>query len=187
MLAARTELLFIAAINHIYYCNSWRPTWSHSPTEVCCDWRYGYREDTFAKGHLYFMAEFTASARETDVPVCWELLWWQNLPASPSRLSPSKKAVTNSMKLLSTALLPVCAAGKESVAVCHREQVLFLCFGLKASSLVTRPQICSCHHLQAAVLAVQMGLPKILWPVKDICICWLLYLFVYWAWDFYLL
>lgn len=94
-LAARMKLLFIAAVNHIYCCNSWRPTWSHSPTEVCCDWRYGYREDTFGKGHLCFMTEFTASARETDVSVCWELLWWQELPASPSRLSPSNEAVTN--------------------------------------------------------------------------------------------
>lgn len=68
-LAARMKLLFIAAINHVYYCNSWRPTRSHNPAEDSCDWRYGYREDTFAKGHLYFMAEFTAWARETDVCV----------------------------------------------------------------------------------------------------------------------
>lgn len=33
-LAARMKLLFIAAINHIYCCNSWRPTRSHNPTEV---------------------------------------------------------------------------------------------------------------------------------------------------------
>lgn len=183
-LAARMKLLFIAAINHVYGCNSWRPTWSHNPTEVCCDWLYGYREDTFAKGHLYFMTEFTASARETDVAVCWELLWWQELPASPSRLSPSNEAVTNRMRPFSTALPPVRAVGKETVAVCHGEQVLFLSLGMKASSLVTRTQISSCHRLQAAVLAVQMGLLKILWPLKDICICLLLYLFVYWAWVF---
>lgn len=130
------------------------------------------------------MTEFTASARETDVAVCWELLWWQELPASPSRLSPSNETVTNRMRPFGTALLPVCAVGKKTVAVCHREQVLFLSLGMKASSLVTGTQISSCHHLRVAVLAVQMGLLKILWPLKDICICLLLSLFVYRAWVF---
>lgn len=66
-------------------------------------------------------------------------------------------------------------------------EVLFLPLGMKASRLVTRTQISSCHHLQAAVLAVQTGLLKILWQIKDTCICLLLYLFVDWACDFYLL
>lgn len=89
------------------------------------------------------------------------------------------QAVTNRMRPFSTAVLPGRAVGKETVALCHREQVLLLSLGMKASSLVTRTQTGSCHHLQAAVSAVQMALLKILWPIKDICICLLLYPFVY--------
>lgn len=81
----------------------------------------------------------------------------------------------------STAVLPVRAVGKETVAVCHREQVLFLSLGMKASSLVTRPQFSSCHHLQAALSAVQTSLIKILWQMKGMRMCLLLNLFVYWV------
>lgn len=170
-LAARMKLLFIAAINHVYYCNSWSPTWSHNPTEVCCDWRYGYREDTFAKGHLYFMTEFTASARETDVCVCSELLWWQELPGFPSSLSPSILWPTGWDPSAQPCCLSVLLARR--LCLCHRGFVPFL--GDEGSQFGEQNPNQQLDHLQAAVLAVQMGLLKILWPIKDTCICLLLF------------
>lgn len=91
-LAVRMKLLFIAAVNHVYYCNSWRPTRPHNPTGFCCDWRCVYGEDMFAKGHLYFLTEFTTSAKLPDVAVSRGLLWRQKLPTNPSRLSLRSKA-----------------------------------------------------------------------------------------------
>lgn len=127
---------------------------------------------------------------------------WQNLQPQPGRQmcvcllgAPGMagaawipiQAVTNRMRPFSMALLPGRAVGKETVPMCHRKQALLLSLGMKAPRLVIRTQTGSCHHLQTAVSAVQTDLLKILWPIKDVCICLLLYLFVYLACDFYLL
>lgn len=56
-LPVRIKLLFIAAVNHVYYCNSWRPTRPQEGGFTVTD--AVHMEKTFIKGQLCFTAEFT--------------------------------------------------------------------------------------------------------------------------------
>lgn len=49
----------------------------HDPTiqtGSCCGCHYVYGENTFIKGHLYFVTEFIIHAKKPDVAVSWGLV-----------------------------------------------------------------------------------------------------------------
>lgn len=158
----------------------------HDPTiqtESCCDCHYVYGENTFIKGHLYFVTELQSKPRSRT----W--LWVGGSYDSSSGPHPhpgshqaitQSTAVTNSMRCFSTTPVSSPCCWHEDHGSMWKREVFVSFLGMKTYVLVTGTQISSCHHPQSAVLALQMGLLKILllwlWPLKDICICLLPYL-----------
>lgn len=162
-LPVRIKLLFTAAVNHVYYCNTVIAGDQPDPRKgvslwlTLCIWRRRLLKVSCAS--------------------------WQKLRSetrSQTRLGVGGSS-TAGTTCGSTTPAHIHAGGTEAKALTGRKHFPFLSLGMKTPRLVAGTQISRRHHFQPAVLAFQIDLLKILLlrllPLKDFNVCLLPYLF----------